>query len=303
MSGRGRKMMNEFKRFHPLVCFLYFAAVIVFSMLLMHPICLAISLAGGILYLSVLRGLEALRGSLLRSLFLIVAAAFFNPLFSHEGGTILAYFPNGNPLTAESVVYGVAAGALLAAVICWFSCFETVVTSDKFIYLFGRMIPSLSLVLSMTLKLVPEFVKQTRKISEARRGMGFGGEGHGALKRAKEGITVLSAMMTWALENSIEVSDSMKNRGYGLTGRTAFSIFKFEKRDAAVVGALCVLCAVVGAGYAAGSIKFVYFPIVGGMLADRNTLVCLAAYFALCILPVIIELWEDGKWKFTEHRS
>lgn len=296
-------MMNEFKRFHPLVCFLYFAAVIVFSMLLMHPICLAISLVGGILYLSVLRGGRSFFANLFRCLLLIVAAALFNPLFSHKGATILAYFPNGNPLTAESVIYGAAAGAMLAGVICRFSCFEKVVTSDKFIYLFGRIIPSLSLVLSMTLRFVPEFVKQTRKISEARRGMGFDGKKVGVLKRAKEGITILSAMMTWALENSIETADSMKNRGYGMNGRTAFSNFKFEKRDAAVLTVICVLCVITGVGYTAGSISFVYFPLVGRVFADTKEFVCLAAYFILIVLPVIIELWEGGKWKFTEHRS
>ena len=41
------------------------------------------------------------------------------------------------------------------------------------------------------------------------------------LQRLKNAITILSIMVTWALENAIETADSMKSRGYGLPGRTA----------------------------------------------------------------------------------
>ena len=44
-------------------------------------------------------------------------------------------------------------------------------------------------------------------------------------------LKIFSAMISWALENAIDTADSMKARGYGLPGRTAFSIFIFDKRD------------------------------------------------------------------------
>ena len=42
--------MNEFKTYHPIVNFTYFAFVIVFSCFFMHPACLVISLVSGFLY-------------------------------------------------------------------------------------------------------------------------------------------------------------------------------------------------------------------------------------------------------------
>ena len=42
--------MNEFKNYHPLVNFIYFAAVILFSMFLMNPIMLVISLVCAAVY-------------------------------------------------------------------------------------------------------------------------------------------------------------------------------------------------------------------------------------------------------------
>lgn len=44
------------------------------------------------------------------------------------------------PLTLESIAYGCAAAVMLVAVLFWFSCYNEVMTSDKFMYLFGRII-------------------------------------------------------------------------------------------------------------------------------------------------------------------
>ena len=123
-------------------------------MFLMHPVSLAISLASALVYAVYLNGRRAVRFSLLYMLPMMVVAALVNPAFNHEGATILTYLPSGNPLTLESILYGAAAAAMLAAVVTWFSCYTAVMTSDKFVYLFGRVIPALSLVLSMTLRFV-----------------------------------------------------------------------------------------------------------------------------------------------------
>ncbi len=60
-------------------------------------------------------------------------AALVNPAFNHEGATILTYLPSGNPLTLESMLYGAAAAVMLASVVLWFSSFNEVITSDKFV--------------------------------------------------------------------------------------------------------------------------------------------------------------------------
>ena len=142
-------------RYHPLVNFLFFALVLAYSMVLMHPVCLAVSLTGALVYAGELGGRRALAGHLKFALPVLLLAAIVNPAFNHAGVTILTY-----PLTLESILYGLAAGAMLCAVVRWFVCFNAVITADKFVYLFGRVIPALSLVLSMTLRFVPLFRRQ-----------------------------------------------------------------------------------------------------------------------------------------------
>ena len=134
---------------HPAVSFSYFALVIACTMFFMHPLCLALSLLGAGCCAAQLVGGRGLRQRIVWLLPMALLAALVNPAFVHQGATILTYFPSGNPLTLESILYGCASGVLLAAVVLWFVCVTDVITSDKVVYLFGRIIPALSLLLSM----------------------------------------------------------------------------------------------------------------------------------------------------------
>lgn len=288
--------MIEFKTYHPIVNFTYFVFVIGFSMFFMHPVCLCISLICGFTCLVMLKGKKGIK-SLAYILPVLITAAIMNPAFNHAGVTVLGYLPSGNPLTLESIMYGLAAGAMLASVICWFSCYNEVMTSDKFIYLFGKIIPSLSLILSMTLRFVPKFSAQLKTVANAQKCMNRDTSDGSVVRRAKHGLTILSAMITWSLENAIETADSMKSRGYGLPGRTAFSIFTFDKRDRNALLFILVSGIYIIIGSMAGSISFGYFPSVKMRGFSPYGISVFFVYFLLCICPVIIELWEVRKWK------
>lgn len=294
--------MNEFKTYHPIVNFVYFVFVIGFSCVFMHPVCLAASLVCGFVYSAMLKGKRAVKTNALYMLPVMLAAALINPAFNHEGMTILAYLPNGNPLTLESIVYGLAAAVMIVSVICWFSCYNEIMTSDKFIYLFGRIIPSLSLILSMTLRFVPRFAAQLKAVINAQRCIGRGVSDGNIIKRAKNGLTVLSVMLTWALESSIETADSMKARGYGLSGRTSFSIFTFDKRDKAAVISILVPGIYTLAAGLKGGMYFRYFPSVKSAALSPQTISCFAAYIGLCMCPIIIEIREAARWKATRSK-
>lgn len=289
--------MNEFRTYHPLVNFIYFVAVIGFSCFFMHPVCLGISFAGAFTYSLVLGGRTAFKKNVLYMLPVVAIAALMNPMFNHQGATILSYLPSGNPLTLESIVYGFVAAVMIVTVICWFSCYNEVMTSDKFIYLFGKVIPSLSLIFSMTLRFVPRFLHQTKLVANSQRCIGRDMSEGGIVKRAKNGLSILSIIVTWALENSIETADSMRSRGYGLPGRTAFSIFKFSKRDVIALICIAMSSSYVLIGGAFGAVNFEYFPSMIGKETSLFGITVYIAYFALCVMPIIIELKEVCKWK------
>lgn len=265
-------------------------------MFLMHPASLVITLGASLAYSIYLNGRRAVRFSLFYMLPMLLMAALINPAFNHEGATLLTYLPSGNPLTLESIVYGAAAALMLASVVSWFSCYTVVMTSDKFVYLFGRIIPALSLVLSMTLRFVPKFKAQLHAVSEAQRCIGRDVSDGGVLQRARNAITILSIMLTWALENAIETADSMKSRGYGLPGRTAFSIYRFDERDKSAFLWLCFCAFFLLSGGAAGGLYWRYYPTIKGVAATPLTVLFQLVYLALCLTPVVLNVEGDRRW-------
>ena len=288
--------MNEFAKYHPLINFIYFTAVIVFSMIFVHPICLVTSLLCSVMYSIILNGKKALK-FIVMLLPLMLISALINPAFNHEGVTVIAYLPSGNPLTLESILYGIVAASMIATVICWFSCFNKIMTSDKFIYLFGRIIPSLSLILSMTFRFVPKFKEQVQEVSNAQKSMGRDSSEGSVFARVKNSIRILSAVITWSLENAIDTSDSMKSRGYGLTGRTAYSNYVFDKRDVTALIYLAVTIIYFLIGALLGKIHYRYFPSMRGTDMSFYSTSIFISYIMICIMPIIIEIWEELKWR------
>jgi len=285
---------DAFAGYHPAVNLLYFVLVIGCAMVLAHPMCLALSFACAMGYSVSLLGKRAFRFYLLP---MLLVTAIANPLFTHAGVTILAYLPGGNPLTLESILYGIFAAFLLITIITWFSCFNAVVSSDKLVYLFGRVIPALSLVLSMALRFVPRFAAQAKAIANAQKCLGRDVSQGNLLRRAKHGMKILSILITWALENAIDTADSMKSRGYGLPGRSAFSIYRFEKRDRAALLflAACGGLAIVGA--VMGQLEFHFYPSIGGADFSSWQAGLFVIYFALNGLPLWVRGREALQWR------
>jgi energy-coupling factor transport system permease protein len=283
---------DTFAGYHPIVNMLYFVLVIGLSMFIAHPVCLVLSFACSFAYSVCLKGKKAVRFNLLYMLPMLVITALINPAFSHGGITILTYLPDGNPLTLESILYGVFAAFLLITVISWFSCYNAVMTSDKFVYLFGRIIPALSLILSMALRFVPRFAAQIKVISNAQRCIGRDVSNGGLLKRARHGLKILSILVTWALENAIDTADSMKSRGYGLPGRTAFSIYRFDSRDRLALLFLFVSGGYLITGAALGGLKFIYYPAIGGVRLSLYSISLFLVWFAVAAMPIALNIKE-----------
>ena len=290
-------MRDSFSEYHPFINLIYFAFTISFSLVLTHPLAQGISLVCAVIYAVSINGKKSVIFLLKYCLPMVLLTAFINPAFNHEGVTTLLYFPNGNPLTLESILYGFSAGVMIITTLMWFSSFNRVMTTDKFIYLFGKVIPALSLVLSMSLRFVPKFKSQMQTVTEAQRSIGRDVSNGSLLQRTKTAIHIFSIMITWSLENAIETADSMKSRGYGLKGRTAFSIYRFDERDKYTLAWLSFCGLFLVAGTILNAFGFRYFPDVRYAAFDMTTIPFYCAYSALCITPVILNLKEERKWK------
>lgn len=282
-------MTDNFSCFHPVVNMLYFLIVLLCAMFSMHPVLICISFVCGTGYLLYLKGIKNVLKSFGYMSVMVIIIIIINPLFNHEGATILYYLDNGNPVTKEAIIYGVFMAFLLITVINWFGCYNSVMDSDKFIYLFGRIIPNLSLILSMTLRFVPRFKKQFVKVKEAREAMTGNISRKNIIKKMRNFADIISVMISWSLENSIETSDSMRSRGYGISGRTSFSIYRFRLRDGIVCSIMLSCISVVIYGLLSENMYYRYYPTFEANLFETKMFIIYIVYGIMCLIPLIID--------------
>ena len=122
-------------------------------------------------------------------------------------------------------------------------------------------------------------------------------------QRVRRAVTIFSIMVTWALENAIETADSMKSRGYGLRGRTAFSIYRMEARDRYALAWLGFCGLYLLCGCLAGGLKWWYFPLLQGVMTQPFSISFYLAYLALCLTPVILDRREARAWRCSPSKT
>ena len=292
---------STFATYHPIINFGFFCGVIGLGIFLMHPVFLAVGMAASLIYALMLGGKGTLKFFLSFMLPVILLIIVINPLFNHRGETILFYLGN-NYLTLEALAYGMCIAFMLASVIMWFSCYNSIMTSDKFIYLFGRIMPAVSLIFSMVMRFVPNYKMQIKKISDAQKCIGRDVSNGTVMQRARHGAKIISVMFTWALENAIDTADSMRSRGYGLKNRTTFSIYRFDRRDAAAGIVMLAAACVVIAGAASGKCSIEFYPNIVMTEMDAFGIAVYAAYLVLCFFPIAIEVKEVLTWRLMQSR-
>lgn len=299
-----------FKKYHPITNLIFFISIAVFGMLFKHPVTLAVCFVSSLIYYIRLCKKSAVKTLLTFLLPMLLFVLLFNGLFSHYGTTNLLQLPDGNMLTLEAMVYGFVLGLSTVYIIMWIFCYNEVVTADKFMAVFGKAVPAAALVISMALRFLPMYQKRYKAISEAQKGIGCGNE-----KPIKKFGKILSVLTSWALENSVETSDSMRARGYGLKGRKSYDRLRWTKKDTVTLAVILLCDIIMLSGYIKGSLYCVYNPftvinpdvdfgktyIINELNLTVNPLTfsgkaTLAAFVTLCLVPIIIDLKEEIKW-------
>ncbi len=289
-------MTRALRQFHPAVTMLYWLLSMGLSMTLLHPVCLGLSLLCAVVSATRMGGSRIIRPQLL--LLIMLLTAVVNPLFNHRGVTTLCTLPGGNPLTLESIWYGLGLASMLASMTCWFLCLSAVETADRLTCLFGSLVPVLGLLLSVTLRFVPRLRRQAGQIHTARQHAAADSGGRAKLRRTGAELT---ALVGWTMEHAIHTADAMKARGYGLPGRSSFAVFRFTGRDAAALALMLLLAGVVAAGMAAGALAWDYVPVTGGV-PTALTPVVTAAYGLLCALPLLHAGKEALRWRYLQSK-
>ena len=198
----------RFDSYHPTINLIYFTAAIGLAICFNHPVYVAISYAVAFAYSVKLSGKRAVIFNLCLVPFALVYSGWYS-YYNHFGVTNLRQNFIGNEITLEALLYGLQIGFTAITVIMFFSCVFAVFSSDKIVYLFGRISPKLSLFLSIILRMVPRIKQYGRRINTAQKGIGKSPSQGNLWRRFVNSMRLISILITWTLENFVESSDSM----------------------------------------------------------------------------------------------
>lgn len=292
----------EFARYHPAINLLYFTAVLTGTILFRQPVFLCLSYVCAFLYLLKLRGLRALIPGL-GLLPLALLYALWYGSYHHFGLTVLGVNFIGNQVTLESFLCGGTWAMVCVAAVLWMGCVHAVFTTDKIVYLLGRVSPHLSLYLSILLRTVPRLNKQRQRIELAQRGIGRGkGQGN-IFQRMRNALRRGSILLTWLIEGIVTTSDSMRCRGCSLRGRTAYSLYRFDGRDRSFVIGLCILVCVLLMAFLLDQTMIRFAPQVVMMPITPISCLFYAAWAALCLLPPVLELLGARRFRHLQQAA
>ena len=256
--------VHAFETSHPVVPALYVLLTLVFTMAAMQPVLIAIALAGAFAANCCARGARATLAGLRWQLPVIFIIAIFNPIFSASGSTVL-FRIGERAIYLESLAYGFAMGGLFVASALWFMAGSYMLTFDKVMALFGNVAPTVSLMVSSTMRMIPRFVRRGHQVLAVQSASGVPG---GGLETVRSRLRLSSVLMGWGMEDSLETADAMRARGWGAAPRrTTYTRYRFSAADAA-----CVVCLVLGGllcaliAWAATS-QFAFYPTTSRLVA------------------------------------
>ena len=318
-------MTDEFSRYHPVVNLIFYLLVLGTTMFQMSVGLVFISLFSAVVYYFMLKKTEGLKYCAV-VVGIIIVSAIINPLFSHKGGTLLFYLFTGNPVTLESIIYGLISAIIIGAMLLWFSTFNQVMGVERILGAIGKVLPNVSLLITMIMRCIPQYTRHQRKVSmvnkvnkrnygekinllnrektekenviEARKRQKKKNGIDKIIDSIKEGSRTFSITTTWALENSIYTADSMKARGFGTGRRTNYSNYKFQKRDYLLMGWLVILWLVVVFSLEKEKVYTYYYPFI----QVKNNVVVYLIYGLLCLTPVLINVKEEIRWLILKSR-
>lgn len=283
--------MDKFSNFNPKVCFLFFVFTVLLILLNFNPIFRCVSLLSGVIYNAMLQGKKTFKTFFTFLLPFTLLVGIFNMAFTSYGVDILFSISNKN-FTAEGLSYGLCQGVMFSSVIVWLSSYSYVLSSDKFMSVFSKLAPNLTLVLTMTLSFIPRLRKNAQEINDARLNVNTN------QSKFKKSLDNFSSLISMTLEESIEVSDTMRARNFN-SSRKPYSKYRFNLDDGIVLLvllALSISCIVLNS---LDKAEFIFDPEIKMLSFSPIFLILYTIYM---FLPVIINISEGIKWHFLKQK-
>ncbi len=286
--------MKSFKDIHPLTALLFLVTVIYCSMVFMHPVLVCINILCSTLTCIFLCRKEFF--ALFRYLiYMSVLIIIFNPIVNTTGKTLLFTFLS-RKITLEAVIYGLILRGIMVSGINWFTVLGKIITTDKFDYLFSRRFPSLCTIFTMTIGMIPLFQNKLYEITWVRKSL------KGDENKLKGAIDDLNAAVNFAFEKAVNLSKTMKNRGFGSSKPTRYRRYMFSASDAAVYAILAVSIYCIHSAIYDRSINVRIIPRLQITPFTSGDILYLLIYILFLLTPLFLHFIEEIRWNYLRSK-
>lgn len=292
-----RKRDNLVYTLNPLAVSLFCLAAALLSLTAAHPFYPAAVFLAVVLVTRASGNGKILREYLNYSFFLFFLIILINVVFSPGGHTVLASFKAGGKawdFTLEALVYGLAMGIRLLAVVAVFCFFNCVVDPDWFFDFFSFKNGRFAVLGNLTLRLFPLTVHDFRRTAQvqALRGLNFE---EGSLKeKVKKGGMLLNSVLLSSLERSLQMAEAMYVKGYGAGERSCYYNYRWRMRDYIVLGAVLASVLLNLFGFYKGFMGYRFYPELD--MIEPGDILRAGLVFFLFSLPAWLK-WGADRWK------
>lgn len=216
----------------------------------------------------------------------------------------MLYYVNDRAVYLEGYIYGLVIALLLITVFNWCTVMRILIDTEKLMYLIGRLSPTLAMMITMILRFIPLMRQRYRVIHEGQVGMGRYNNPYskkknvlyafmGFIEKIRHRIKEISILISWSLENSIETSDSMESRGYGLKGRTSYHRYILKKTDIIQMILIAGAFAYVLVPVLLRQFRAYYLPRVYIESVSVWHVIVMVVYIVLAVFPVVFYKKSD----------
>jgi energy-coupling factor transport system permease protein len=155
---------------------------------------------------------------------------------------------------------------MLAASILWLTCVGVLVGAGSIMSLASGRLPVVTLMVSMTMRLVPQVIHRGRVIADVRRAWRVEEP-----PSIRERVTVVAAdsgtLMGWTLADSVQTADAMRARGWGSERtRTSWHPYVLRASDIVALAVVVVLGIVALALAIVATSQFAFYPTMSQLV-------------------------------------
>lgn len=283
--------MAQLKHYHPFVITLFIFTLVGLNTIFSHPFLHLFFLLVSWFYMRSFPSIS-LQKQIRMNLFFMLLTCITNPIFQGRGIYILCYIGN-RAITLEALCYGLDFGCMLAGTMNLLKVYSYIIHTDQTLYLITRISKNAAIIFSLSLQ---QFQRLRHQYEEVKIARSLLYQPTSWLTKAKESTDIVSSLITWLMETSVDTSISMKSRGYGNEKRTHYTKYTIESRDQIflLVNYIMILLSI----YASFGIKFWWYPSFYQQISILHVSIFSIGLCIFCAIPLYLSrkeavLWDD----------